>query len=99
MKQIAADIAARNPELTHERDHDVREVLTDAALRLQCLVDRRVDARAHRTVLESIVDLRGQSPKNRQRVAAGPRQTELLFERAEQRRGRDERTRFEEFPV
>ncbi len=58
LEQVAADVAARNAQPADERDHDVGEVLADAAPRGQRIVDRRIDARALRAVLEARVHVR-----------------------------------------
>ena len=57
MEQIAAHVAARDAEPPDQRDHDVGEVLADAAARGQRIVDRRIDARALRAVLEAGVHI------------------------------------------
>ena len=90
MEQIAADVAAGDAEPADQRDHDVREVLAHAAPRLQRVVDRRVDARALRAVLEAVEASRrsaaaastsGSSPRSRpisrgERVERGGRPRE-----------------------
>ncbi|GAC1619039.1 MAG: hypothetical protein NVS4B9_09610 [Ktedonobacteraceae bacterium] len=58
LEEIATDVAARNPQFAHQRDHNVREVLADAAPYLQRVIYWRVDARILLGVLKVVVDRR-----------------------------------------
>ena len=57
-------------KLAHQRDHDVRKILADALMGLQRIVDRRIDARGVRRVVEIFVDRGIDFLQQRQRIAA-----------------------------
>ena len=54
--QIPAHVPAGNPHVTHQSDHDVREILAHALARFDRLIDRRIHARRFRNIFEPVID-------------------------------------------
>ena len=55
---IAANVPARDADVARERDHNVREVLTNSLARLDRVIDGRIDPGGFGHVVKPIVDRR-----------------------------------------
>ena len=83
--QIARDVARGNADMAQQRDHGVGEVLADAFAAHDGFVDRRVDARGARHVIEVVKEALVQLKHQLQRIVAA-RHVHLLRELDERRR-------------